>query len=456
MFRRLKVRFPFTVRRPLHPGVPDRGWPSGTVVVTPASRAVAAARTLIGCELLAFATGALASSDDGGLRMGPIEAYPALELALSYDDNVFRAPFAQRASFVGVLNPALLLKAKLRRNEFALGYQAQIGRYQNARQNNYEDHEVIGNVYLDLSTRNRLNVEAGYFAGHDPIGTNRTEGATGLLEAALLQEEPDRFDIVRAAATYSYGAEGASGRLDAYGGYFSKTYQNNREVTAVFDRDETNLGGIFYWRVRPRASWLLELQGIRFDYDVANLDSTEFSAVTGVAWATTAKTTGTVKLGYQQKDLDDSAQVDFRGIAWSAGVQWAPVTYSVFSLETSRVPKERSGSGLFKVVQEAGISWSHKWRDRVTSTASFSFANEDFRGSARVDDRWHAGLRLDFKMRRWLALAIAYDYDKRDSDEEQFNFDQNTVSLLVTVGLPGSPAATLPPVGAPTGAPIAP
>ncbi len=417
---------------------------------------VAARRALIGWKMLVLSIGALASSDNSGLQMGPIEAYPVLELGLSYDDNVFRAPFAEQASFVGIVSPELLLKAKLSRNEFAMRYQAEIGRYENARQNNYQDQQIIGNVHLDLNTRNRLDLEAGYLAKHDPIGTNRTEGAIGLLEATLLQEEPDRYTIAQASATYSYGAEGAPGRLDLYGGYFSKTYQNNREVTAVFDRDEPNLGGIFYWRVGARTALLWELQGLRFDYDVANLDSTEFRVLTGATWAATAKTSGTVKFGYQQKDLDDTTQLDFSGVAWSVGVQWAPVAHSVLSVESSRVPLERSGSGLFKVVQQVGVDWFHKWKDGVTSTTSFLFANEDFRGSPRVDDRWGAGLRVDYQMRRWLALGVGYDYDKRESNQELFGFDQNTVWLLVTAGIPGSTAATLGPVGIPGRSPLAP
>jgi hypothetical protein len=366
-----------------------------------------------------------------GVPVGPFIALPRLALDLGYDDNVFRSERNEVDSLFYVIRPGGELQADYGPNAYSLLYELAVGRYDDARQNDFVDHELVGTADLEFTARNRLGLELAYLKLHDPIGTSRTAGEQDVPS----QQDADRFDLWNADGRYSYGASGAKGRLDLFGGYLSKEYKNNRNQTRQFDRDEGNIGTTFFWRVQPDTALLVEFENTKFDYDSSDLSSTERRYLGGVTWAATAKSTGTAKFGYLEKDFDEPQFGDFEGSSWEVGVAWAPRTYSTLDLRSSRRPQEASTSGSFKNVTRYAVLWNHQWRERLSSQAGFSYATEAYGDSSRNDDRLNLGLRADYQIRRWLSFGISYTYDDNDSNQNRFDYTRNIYRLLINAAL---------------------
>ena len=123
-----------------------------------------------------------------------------------------------------------------------VNYQGQIGRYASSHADDYEDHALRSQVDMAFSGRSFLRLGYDYIHSHDPRGST-DRGISG---------SPDRYNIWAPSATFAFGAPGAQGRVELYYSDAHKSYVNNRATTAAADRDTTEYGGAFYWRVMPK------------------------------------------------------------------------------------------------------------------------------------------------------------------------------------------------------------
>jgi len=259
-----------------------------------------------------------------GVQMGPAVLYPSLGLHFGRDDNIFLQPSGEKSSNIIVLIPTLDFVAVNNGQRYGLLYQAEAGRYGDSSADDYTDQRLLAEADVGLGQRGRLDLQAEYLDEHDPRGTGASEGNP------LLSDNPDVWHSTRLGATFKYGAPGARGRLDLALGAREKHYDNNRATTAARDLDQGDVGVTFLYRVAPLTSLLLQATDADIDYKTATLDSTERRYLAGVTWEATAKTSGTVKVGRQKKDFDDTARTDFSGGSWAAAVVWSPLTYSFF------------------------------------------------------------------------------------------------------------------------------
>ena len=112
-------------------------------------------------------------------------------------------------------------------------------------------------------------------------------------------------------------------------------------------------------------------------------------------------------------------------------MQWAPVSYSKFLFTTSKNFGESTGVGDFILIKRYGATWLHEWNSRVSSAASISRANDDFVNGGRSDSTDSIGLKLNYKVQRWLTIGGEYNNTNRDSSNSTFNYKKNLYSFTV-------------------------
>ena len=270
----------------------------------------------------------------------------------------------------------------------------------------------------------------------DDRGTGAAEGGTGVV-----QNKPDDYRQYEVIGSGVYGSEASNGRGELDVGYMDKKYNNNRATTFSRDREDTSVDGRIYYKIMPKTSLLFDARYTDIDYDndapgVASLDGSSYSALMGLTWAATYKTTGKATIGYRQRDFD-STRKDDGGLAWEAEVIWQPRTYSTFNLSTSSEFKETNGTG--NAIEEDAVTfgWTHYWQDRLSTNANFRYASNDFAGdtTGRDDDLINMGVSLNYEMRRWLTVGASYDYDERDSNFNSFDYERNVVQAFFTVAM---------------------
>ncbi len=392
--------------------------------------------TLSACIAAAISTQTVAAIDPAGVEMGPVSLIPLVTVQTGYDDNIFSTSSNELSSIVSVISPSVQLIAEDGLNAYRATYQLSRGIYDKSSVDNYLDHLLSAEAHLEFSQRSLLDLKAAYNRGHEARGTGLS--ATGGLANAITS--PLEYDTKAVSFNYQYGANDATGRIQLYGEHLKRDYKNFRTITEGRDATEVTAGAVFYYRVMPKTSLLFEARNKDIDYDLdpANsLDSNAWKYFVGATWDTTAKTTGTVKIGYATKDFDSAAREDFSGNSWEAAVRWSPRTYSVVDISTGRQDKESSGNGDFIDAKTFNVNWNHAWNDQFNSDLGFGLSTEKYEGAAdgREDDLTNLNLGLNYDMRRWLTVGFSYTYSDTDSNLANTDFDKNVYMVTVNASL---------------------
>ena len=357
-----------------------------------------------------------------------IVAYPSVKLDVQHNDNIYSTPNNKTGDRVLVLIPAVRLEAKRAGNTFSLRMSSTISEYQNNRADNNVNTSLNGLADLDLAARLRARLAADYSDGVDPRGsTNNPLSAT-----------PDHFRQTQGQAVFSYGAQGARGRLDLELGKLRRDYLNNHATTAASDRVVDDLGATFHWRVGPKTTLLVQGKRSKVDYALpaSTLGSVESLFQAGATWEATAKTSGTFRFGMTQKAFDDTTRGSARTMSWAGQIRWSPRTYSHVDVSLNRAPAETSGGvGNFIDRTTTGARWAHDWSSRLATEASASYATDAYQGADRTDNTQTYGVSASYKMRRWLNFGGGYTRTFRNSDDNNFDYKRNAFMLFLNATL---------------------
>jgi len=385
---------------------------------------------------LIFSLPAVAAIEPAAIDAGPVKVVPMISAQVGYDDNFFSTSANEEDDTITVLSPSVQLIAEDGLNAYRLTYQVSQGMHQDHSSDNYTDHNLSADAHLEFSQRSVLDLNAAYNKGHEARGTGLS--ATGGIANSI--DAPLEYDTQTVGFSYIYGAPEATGRFQVYGEHLDREYQNFRSVTEGRDDTEVTLGAVFYYQIMPKTSLLFEARNKDIDYDLdpANsLDNETRKYFVGATWEGTAKTTGTVKVGVSEKDFDSASRKDVTSSSWEASVRWAPRTYSVVDISTSRSAAESTGNGNFIDTKSYNVNWNHAWSDIVNTDLGLGLTNETYEGAAdgREDDTTSVNMGLNYDMRRWLTFGLNYTYSDIDSNLANTDYSKNLVMLTINASL---------------------
>jgi hypothetical protein len=369
----------------------------------------------------------------GDIQIGRVTAYPSMNIITRYDENLLRSSTNKKSTLIGIIEPAVNFLFQDNIKTLSLDYSIQNGLHENSGADDYTDQKLLGAFEYQPNTKLKMVASFEYLDEHDPRGTARTEGLNGSAE-------PDEWHSYGIGGLVSYGSPHATGRIEFETSYVAKEYDNNRLFTIVRDRNDLNLRGTFYYRIRPATQLLLEVKQTNFEYDESfpgdpSLDSTDRDYLMGVTWERTAKTTGFLKFGYTEKDFDSDLRDDSGSFKWETGTRWRPRTYSTVDISTERRQDETNGIGDSIDVGDFKVSWNHEWRDHISSTIDFNFGEDDYTSSVREDTRFGTRLKIHYDWRRWIRMSAGYQFEKRDSNVDSFDYDRNLFDFTVNLTL---------------------
>lgn len=384
----------------------------------------------------------LAADDNGGAGInvgGGLMAYPSVGLALMNDDNIYLTNLNRKSSTVEVVSPGVKLETQRRDDIYSLTYRADLGRYNSAPGNNYNDQSYKGQALVNISPKASLKVNPELVWSHDPIGT--TYGFIG--PGAVVQTTPNTWRNTGISALFSYGSAGAKGKVELEGGYLGTKYTNNRNITAGYDKKIADGGATFFYRVLPKTSLLFQAKDERISYDNPAVSivpsSTQQYYLVGAKWEATAKTTGDLRVGRITKNYDASAipKSNYSGIGWVGNVKWDAKPYSRVNLILSKQPTETTLPGsIYNLVTSSTLGWDYDWTTRITSHASYNQYLENFGGLGLHTRANNYSMGLDYQMRRWLKTGVSWMNTSKSVDQSFYNamiYDRN-VFMLTFVG----------------------
>ncbi len=361
------------------------------------------------------------------MRAGPVFITPTLNVESYYTDNLFRTETDQLSSWVLETRPEVQAWVQNGLNTYSLTYKLEDYRYSKSGDDDFTDHNLQLDLHQEFTARNSLNLRGEYFNGHEERGSGLIEG-----ELSGLTDNPVEVDWMRYGGDYTYGTRGSGGRLNLAYDYYDREYQNYRTFTRFRDYEQNAAKGTFFWALAPRTDLLAEVRYADTAYDKrdplnpsGSYDSEEFNYFLGAQWEASARTTGSVRLGWYDRSYDSSGRDNDQGFSWEVDMEYLPRSYSVLSLATRRFTRETNARGDAIDSKEYTASWNHQWSGRSTTNLKLLFAEDDFAGSDRDDDRWWLEASYSRSFARWFDLGGGYRYEQRDSTVSELDYDRN-------------------------------
>lgn len=391
--------------------------------------------------VIAIALPAAAQSPAGSFPLGPVYAYPKIELAVQRDSNIALQPDATRiADTITYVRPVLLFEAREGAQRYDAGYRGEHASYRNTTSDTHTNHEVYATGDWTLSARNRLRLDAQYVDRFDPRGTLQ-----------IVTPVPNEYRQPSLAGLYAFGAQDAAGKIELYGSGYSKTYQNNRDQTAALDHSRTEAGTTFLVRLQPKTYGTFTARKYRYDYTEPDSvkDSDEVVVYAGARWDISTATFGRIEVGRLRKTFDtptSDGSKEFSGVSWEGALSWRPVPYSTIEFVTQRRPNEATGAGDFVLNQGYQAAWTHIWGSRVTTVLTAVYAHDTYHGAYapsppaapgeyRKDVTWLASARATYTVRRWFKLGADYAQSARNSNDDGFDYQRTQFTLLASFTL---------------------
>ncbi|MDQ6969215.1 MAG: outer membrane beta-barrel protein [Mariprofundus sp.] len=367
------------------------------------------------------------SSTNQGIQVGAIHIYPVLDTKALYDNNITRSESNSISSAQTFLSPSITMLAGNVEHYLSLQYKLEYDKFWSSSIDTYTNHFIDVLLHRELSNRGRLDIGINYSRSQDQRGSTFTGIPTQLLGFI----EPNRWHQAAVTAKFEYGSNGARMKLAAHGDYSIKRFENNRALTASQDSNSSTFGGTLFFRTRSRFYALLDTTyGIQ-DYrqSASPLSSHELGLAGGLAWKASARTSGTIKVGWLQRRLDLSGQTN-SNLAWDASISWKPLSYSTWTISTSFANTETLGAtGSFVQSQQNQVSWSHAWDQVFSHAIGISIGRNKYIGTARTDHLSDAHLSLIYAMQPWLDISTDYAYSRRASNKALSSYKQHLFSM---------------------------
>ncbi len=359
---------------------------------------------------------------------------PMLVMGAKYDTNIFSTSTDEVESYIYTVMPTVnfLMDDGVNQYIFDLGIES--GTFQSSTDDDYLNYNLSFTAILEPSSQSRWDLSADISSGTEPRGTGLTESVS--------VSEPLTFDTKKAAATFEYGAQSASGKIVFDINYFNKNYTNFNELTYSKDYDSLLAGATFFYATNSKTDAFFEFNQNRIRYEELDTsgisrDSDDTKLLVGVRWEASALTSGNFKIGQQRKSFLDSGRDDFDGLSWDLGIEWKPLSYSTVTFNSARNAKDPNIEGDYINETSINVSWQHDWSDKFYTRIIFSDTEEDYSGVTvtRVDDSQNIDVSFNSSILRWFEVSLFVQYLDKESTRSDILFDKKIAGINFSVSM---------------------
>lgn len=385
-----------------------------------------------GCCLLLTPT-VLPAAAGEGIQLGPALLFPALGISETYDDNIGRSSDSlKQEDWVTKISPALRLALPVERYFLEVEGGLSVIRFKDHSSENSTDW------FLGAST-------GGDFPGGLSFKIGDTHAERYLVGSQEYGPgEKSAQNTLR--ATVSYAIRNAL-RLEVSG--HRQVYTFDR--SAARERVEAAVQADVYWKFRPSLSALVEAGFTDYSYDSnARQDGSATRAALGLTWEITQKSTGVAKAGYQAKryKTEDAAlgieAVDHYILSVALGHYLTRRTKVDIDLSHSSQESDFVENPYY-LRTAFGVALGQRFTPKLYARAGIRYSRDDYPNAAvyanpydpasvpeqgeRSDKNLSANISAGFDATRWLALELAYEVERRDSNFDTFDYKASRVSL---------------------------
>lgn len=368
--------------------------------------------------------------DPAGVRLGGFFLYPSIDVTERYRDNIYYTDDNKESDLITVLSPGLSLKSNWNNHALDVYANADIGRYADNSDEDYEDASAGFNGRIDI--QRDFNVSGGvkYDHLHDDRSSPDQAGAS----------EPVTYDRIEPNVALTKRFNRLSVRLGTGVTYYDydDAASGTGATLSMDDRDRREAEGSARvgYEFSPDYEGFVQTTINDRSYDQSvddsgfDRDSHGWEAVGGVAFDLTGVTKGSVFAGYQEQKFDDSSFETISGPSFGGDVTWNPTRLTSVKLEAARRIAETTLSGASgAVTTDVRGSIDHELRRNVILSGKLGYTSIDYDGITREDDIVRAGVGGEYLINRNFRAGLEYEYATRDSNVSSGDYATNTVSV---------------------------
>lgn len=380
--------------------------------------------------LIAMLASAVCSTPASALNLGKFIVRPYLGFQTIYDDNVYALDLNKVHDWYFLTSPGIMLKLGRWDNTVELEYRTDIYRYVDTGDfNDVEDHFIRAGAGFKL---HRLSFRVNDLAtrGHE----SRQQVNAAITGAGL-----NRYWSNDASAGASYELSSKTKFELSYDNYFIDYSNASLDFQ---DRMDNGVTGDFYYHITPKTSLVAEgvYRNVHHYQDTpeANrLNSNEYWAMAGVTWDITAKSTGTVKVGYEWKDFG-AGRKNFDSPVYQVYIDHKFTAKTAVRLEGLRQANETDDPRVdYYTMTSGSLSLFYNPLTKLELKPYISAVNDLYSGELTVDGDTarrsdlliSAGIDFTYRMNKWVSFTVGYKHTKRSSNLTFYDYTDNMAAV---------------------------
>ncbi|MBI5605160.1 MAG: outer membrane beta-barrel protein [Deltaproteobacteria bacterium] len=377
----------------------------------------------------------VAGPGKGNIKIGPLEVHPFVGLTETYNDNVYRnyGNLKSESDLITTLSPGVQLFLPLQRHNVQLNYRADVNWFSNNSGTNYANQRVGGEVNLDFPGGLIFGLSDYYADAKIPRKAKNGNNSS----SDPFRELPYTANDFNVMAKYRFVDRWAvEGRYNNY----DYAYKNNFDEGGNYKRDL--FGGSLYYRFTPKIDALADYNYAKTKYKTATFnDNKDHSAYVGLSFDPTSKLRGYAKVGWAQKEYDNS--LARRNNTFSTFSSLINVTYTLSRYDgltfiANRQILEDVDTNAPYTSTDVSLWYRHilAWNEKVSLNANAGYGTGKFEQSTtdidgaiktRDDKKYYVGAGVGYALQRWLNLGLNYSYTNNDSNFLNYNYKENKV-----------------------------
>ncbi|MCK4533806.1 outer membrane beta-barrel protein [bacterium] len=357
---------------------------------------------------------------------GLLQIRPYVNFKGMVDDNIYLEPENKQQSFISEVSPGVDFKMLVKTHFLSLGCHFDLVNYsEEAEKNDSQRQNIILVADFNFPDKAYLRLHSVFKDGCDPPTVELTERIkhkdTNIQ--AKVGVRTNKKIICELVTTYN-------------------SYLYEKDVYAIYDRNALCIGPVIFYKFLPRTSFLIEGNYGTIDYVTRSNSSGFFRLKGGLRKEVTPRFLLTIKAGVESRDYEEETIEDFSTIVFDMEMIEKFSEYSVFTLSAQSKACEsfylnnnyfNSTRGFLKFTQ----SISYKTTGSIGLGGYFNNypleTTENNISQKRADFILEGTLGLDYKVQEWISLGLNHKYRKRDSNFDNYDYDNNQSSVNIEV-----------------------
>jgi hypothetical protein len=368
-----------------------------------------------------------------GVPVSSFLLYPQVNVAGTYNDNIFADETKGQGDMVVQIQPSLALKSQWSQHELDLTLHSSINRYADHGSENTDDYGASVFGKLDVLTSTKLTGSASYDLETEPReAESAARNTISPVQFSLWQSQlaaTHQFNRLQVSLTGTWDSYNFLDGIDNFGGVVDEHFRNVEDTGETLRAD---------YALSPDTALFLSGNLNQHAYSLQppavlnDFNSTGYEMLGGVNFQISSLIMGELSAGYLSQDYPGVQGQNLGSLALHGSVQWFPTELTTVTVKADRLVENSSMQNSAGYVTTGGVvQVDHELRYNVILSALGSYNDDTFQGLDREDQRWSVGLGAKYLFTREVGLALNFNHESLTSNGTArfVNFDINRVML---------------------------